>query len=96
MFVLSSAAMTPKTRSSDSPPHTPPDSLDPNSQHKSLAHVPDTLALVREQLPLINARLDAQTANVAAAVAAANGDPHDAQRRHDAHREPSRHELPVE
>jgi hypothetical protein len=43
-----------------------------------------------------DARLDAQPAHDAATAAVAVGDPHVAHRRHDAHSEPSPHDLPVE
>jgi hypothetical protein len=76
MFILSTAAMAAKTRSANSPADTPHDSLDPNSQQSSLAPALDTLALVLEQMALINARFDAQTANAATAVAAAVAEPH--------------------
>jgi hypothetical protein len=59
--------MAPIIRSTDSPPVTPADSHDPNSQESSLGHASDTLPLVLEQMALINARLDAQTADAAAA-----------------------------
>jgi hypothetical protein len=88
--------MAPKTRSADSPPDTPLDSSDPSSKKSSLALALDTLALVLEQMALINARLDAQTANTAGTVATLVGDTPVAQRRRDAPREPSHHELPVE
>jgi hypothetical protein len=63
--------MAPKTRSVDSPHATPVDSPDPTSPRSSLVPARDTLALVLEQMELINARLDAQTANVTPPVAAA-------------------------
>jgi hypothetical protein len=75
MFVFSSAAMAPIFRSTDSPHVTPPDSHDPSSQESSLGHASDTLPLVLEQMALINARLDAQTADAAAAFAAIIADP---------------------
>jgi hypothetical protein len=90
MFVLSSAAMAPKTRSADSPLVSPPDSHDPSSQQSSLVPtLDDTLALVMEQMALINARMDAQLAD-AAFVANAAANPTVAQRRRDAQREPPR------
>jgi hypothetical protein len=49
-----------------------------------------------KQMALIDARLKAQMAHAALAVATHVGDPHVAQRRHDAPREPSRLELLVE
>jgi hypothetical protein len=64
--------MAPKTRSADSPPVTPVDSHDPSSQQSSLVPVHDTLSLVLEEMALINARLDAQTADAIAIVAAAD------------------------
>jgi hypothetical protein len=70
LFVPSSAAMAPKTRSADSPSITRADSLDPSSQESSLVHALDTLAVVLEQMALINARLDARTATAADAAAA--------------------------
>jgi hypothetical protein len=54
------------------------------------------LALVLEQMALINARMDARTAHALAAVAVAIGATLVAHRRHDAHSEPSPHELHVE
>jgi hypothetical protein len=63
--------MAPKTRSADSPPVTPADSHDPSSYNSTLIPTPDTLALVLEQMALINARFDAQTADAAATAAAA-------------------------
>ena len=47
-------------------------------------------------MALINARMDAQAANVAPVVACTVADPLVTQRRHDAHREPSRHGQPVD
>jgi hypothetical protein len=47
-------------------------------------------------MALINASLDAQTANAAFDVVAVVADPPVAQRRPDAHREPSRHKEPVD
>jgi hypothetical protein len=58
-----------KTRSADSPPISPADSNDPSSQQSSITPTPNTLALVLEQMTLINARPDAQTADVAATAA---------------------------
>jgi hypothetical protein len=78
MFVLSSAAMAPKTRSADFPPATLADSLDLRSLQSLLAPAPYTLALVLKQMALINA----QTADVADAVAPAVADPLVTQRRH--------------
>jgi hypothetical protein len=68
--------MAPKTRSADSPPLAPLDSLDPSSHQSSLDPTPDTLALVLQQMALINARLDAQTVDVVVApTTAAAADP---------------------
>jgi hypothetical protein len=88
--------MAPKTRSTDSAHATLVDSLDPTSQHSSLVHVLDTLALVLEQMSLINARFDAQTANHVLAATFIVADPTVTHRLHDAPREPPRHEQPVE
>jgi hypothetical protein len=88
--------MAPNTRSADSlvSPH---DSHDLNSQHSSVVSTPNTLALVLEQMALINARLDAQSADVAVAVAAAaSAYSLVAQRRRTTALEPSRDELPVD
>jgi hypothetical protein len=83
--------MPPKTRFADSPHVSPLDSTDLCSQHSSVVPTPDTLALVLEQLALINARMDAQSADAADVGAAAaafaaivDADPHVAQRRRDA------------
>jgi hypothetical protein len=61
--------MAPKPRSADSPPLAFADSPDSSSQHSSLDPTYDTLALVLQQMALINARLDALTADVAHAAA---------------------------
>jgi hypothetical protein len=84
--------MAPKTGSTDSHHVTPHDSPDPSSQERSLVPPHDALAFVHEQMALIIARLDAQTANAAAAAATPVADPLVAQRRHDAHHDPPRHE----
>jgi hypothetical protein len=86
--------MAPKTLSTDSPLVTPAHSPDPSSQESSLVPALDTLALVLEQIAIINAHLDAHTANVAAAAASIVADPTIAQRRHDAHCEPPRQKQP--
>jgi hypothetical protein len=89
--------MAPKTRSADSPPLAPAETDDLNSQQSSLAPTPDTLALVLEQMALINARLDVQTADAAAAFDVADAHAaytHVAQRRRDAQREPPRDDRP--
>jgi hypothetical protein len=86
--------MAPKTRPADSPPVSPPASPDLGSQQSTLVRTHDTLALVHEQMTLLNARIDAQSADAAVvaagAGAAANTGTHVAQRRHDAQLEPSR------
>ena len=64
--------MAPKTRTVESPHVSPPNSLDLGSQHSSVVPTHDPLALVLEQMALINARLDAQSAVATAAVAAAH------------------------
>jgi hypothetical protein len=81
--------MAPKTRFADSPHVSPPASPDLGSQQSTLDHTPDGLALVLQEMALINARLDSQSADVAAVAAAvANPDTPAAQRRHDANLEP--------
>ena len=86
--------MAPKTRSVDNPPDSPPASPDLGSPQSSVSPTPATLALVLQQMALINARLDAQSAAAAAAVAAgpvaAPADPSFAVRRHDAQLDPHR------
>jgi hypothetical protein len=67
--------MAPKTRSDDPRPHVHADTADHSSQRSSLAPTLDTLALVLEQMALINSRLDAKTADT------------DAHRRRDAQRD---------
>jgi hypothetical protein len=74
-FILSLAAMAPKTCYVDSPRVSLADSLDPGSQQSSLVPTPDTLALVVQQMALINARMDAQSADVVDAAAAVAADP---------------------
>jgi hypothetical protein len=86
--------MAPKTRYADSPLVSLPDSLDLGFQ-RSIVPTLDILALVLEQMALINARLDAQSADAACAAAAA-ADSLVAQRRRAAALEPSRDELPVD
>jgi hypothetical protein len=61
--------MAPKTRFADSPHVSPLDSPDLGSQQSFVIPIPDTLALVMEQMALLNARLDAQSADVVAAAA---------------------------
>jgi hypothetical protein len=61
--------MAPKTRSADSPSVSPLDSHDPGCQRSSLVPTHDTLALVLEQMALINARMDAQSADVVVVAA---------------------------
>jgi hypothetical protein len=61
-----SVTMAPKTRSTNLSPNAPADTADQSSQHNSLAPPLDPLALVREQMALINASLDAQAAKIAA------------------------------
>jgi hypothetical protein len=58
--------MAPKTRSDDPPPHAHVDTSYHISQQSSLAPTHDMLALVLHQMALINACLDAHTANTAA------------------------------
>jgi hypothetical protein len=62
-FLLSSAAMAPKTRYADSPHVSPHDFPDLGSKQSSVVPTHDTLAFVLEQMALINARLDAQSAD---------------------------------
>jgi hypothetical protein len=68
----SSVEMAPKTRSGDSSHVSPLDPHDLGSQHSSVVPTYDTFALDLEQMALINARRDAQSAVAAAAVAAAH------------------------
>jgi hypothetical protein len=75
MFPFSFAAMAPKTRSADSPHVSPPDSPDLGSQHSYIVPTRDTLALVLEQMALINARLDAQSADAIVVAATVATDP---------------------
>lgn len=89
--------MAPKTRSVDSPPVTRADSSDPNSQQSTLVPTPNTLALVLEQIALINARLDAHAANAAVAIATVGvPEPHVVQRLRDAQREPPRDDHSID
>jgi hypothetical protein len=88
--------MATKTRFADSPRASPLDSHDFGSQHSYVVPTLDTLALVLKQMALINARMNAQSADALAAAAVAAADPLITQRNRDAQLEPSRHEVPVE
>jgi hypothetical protein len=79
--------MAQKTRYVDSPPDSPHASPDLGSPQSSDIPTHATLALVREQMALINARMDAKSADAAAIVAAA-ADPSLAVRRRDAQLDP--------
>jgi hypothetical protein len=61
-----SVTMAPKTRSTNLSPNAPADTADQSSQQNSLAPPLDPLALVLDQMALINASLDAQATETAA------------------------------
>jgi hypothetical protein len=67
--------MAPKTRFSDSPLVSPHDSHDLGCQESYVVPTLDTLALVLDQMALVNARMDAQSANAVAHVAGVAVDP---------------------
>jgi hypothetical protein len=76
--------MAPKTRSADSPLVSPPDSPNLGSQQSYVVPTPNTLALVLQQMALINACMDAQSADAGVAAAAGAADPLVAHRSRDA------------
>jgi hypothetical protein len=82
--------MSPKTRYVDYPPDSPPASPDLGFPQSSVSPTPATLALVLKQMALINARMDAQSADAPAAIVVAPADPSSAVRRRDAQLDPLR------